>query len=161
MADLCEGSLTPEYWPLVNTSKWIRSNFSPDGYRQRFDIPFPFSHYPDPSVLTAYLEHYQNQRTCKDMLSSMLPCLCIYPPIAAQLFSTLYFTHNPDGSLLKPKASDLPLTVYRWLSDNALESGRACNLLQSALETAFGGISPDPYNKSMFLELEFWSVSRN
>jgi thiaminase len=67
-------------------------------------------------VLKDYIAHYENQNTCQDLISAMLPCLCLYPPIV----STLAKSHE------EYKYAQL---AKKWISYNT-SKGTSCKLAQ-------------------------------
>ncbi len=94
-----------------------------------FDAPSSEARYEIPAVadtppsreLQDYLSHYFAQTSCEAMLSAMLPCLCVYPPL---------YTAVQQRAI----TSNAPLGVRNLIDDNIAIGMAACDLVTSVVD---------------------------
>lgn len=147
---MCKPVLQPDVYSKVET-KLSEFPFNLTYYQNRYGVVL--SSEPDSTVLTDYMNHYKAQKTCTDLLSAMLPCLCIYPPIAKVL------QYNVDSSKAhgEPVVDNTMMTT--WLIDNA-SSGSTCSTLQMALASVSStALRVASYQGSFEFELNFFNQS--
>jgi len=147
---MCQSVLHPDVFSEVET-KLSEFPFNLADYENRYGVVL--SSEPDSTVLTDYMNHYKAQKTCTDLLSAMLPCLCIYPPIA----KVLQYNVNSSKAHGKPVVDNTMVTT--WLIDNA-SSGSTCSTLQMALASKSPtALRVASYQTSFEFELNFFNQS--
>mmetsp|Transcript_27565 Transcript_27565/g.72467 ORF Transcript_27565/g.72467 Transcript_27565/m.72467 type:complete len:250 (-) Transcript_27565:43-792(-) len=146
---LCEGVLSPDAYAAVQDK--LNFPFDQAWYENRYGVTLDSQ--PDSQILTEYMAHYKAQSNCASMLSAMLPCLCIYPPIAKVLQS------NVDAAIKAGKPVVTDSKAVNWLIDNA-SSGSTCSTIQAALNTlGAGSVDAANYATSFRYELDFFNQS--
>eukprot|EP00008_Paramoeba_atlantica_P003188 CAMPEP_0201493162 /NCGR_PEP_ID=MMETSP0151_2-20130828/36244_1 /ASSEMBLY_ACC=CAM_ASM_000257 /TAXON_ID=200890 /ORGANISM="Paramoeba atlantica, Strain 621/1 / CCAP 1560/9" /LENGTH=201 /DNA_ID=CAMNT_0047880349 /DNA_START=213 /DNA_END=818 /DNA_ORIENTATION=- len=138
MGRVCQDDLPPDVLNGLVTS--LNFNFSQDYYEERYQIDMESQHRSP--VLFAYYSYYLSHTECRGILSSMLPCLCIYPAIA----KALSFNFLGDT---------LPFQAQNWLDDN-LNTDHYCTIVQEAVGMV-GGVQARAANGSMKLEIRFFN----
>ncbi|XP_047140403.1 uncharacterized protein LOC101235754 isoform X3 [Hydra vulgaris] len=88
--------------------------FNISEYENFFEIKYSSNDMIFSDVLNKYFEHYAQQQTCKDLVSAMLPCLCLYPTIINALI---------------PNMDQFDPLVKKWIEFNK-SSGTTCKIGQ-------------------------------
>ncbi|XP_047140402.1 uncharacterized protein LOC101235754 isoform X1 [Hydra vulgaris] len=112
--------------------------FNISEYENFFEIKYSSNDMIFSDVLNKYFEHYAQQQTCKDLVSAMLPCLCLYPTIINALI---------------PNMDQFDPLVKKWIEFNK-SSGTTCKIGQNILVDYGIGDAPPliSFNKSVEFE---------
>ena len=108
-------------------------------YEQRYQLSGLTAVLESPEFLE-YKRHYESKTECFEMISAMLPCLCLYPALATEMqdeYDPAYLTERQ----------------LSWLEDNS-SSGTTCRALTQVLGDK---LHHGSYLYSMALELKFFN----
>ncbi|XP_065671454.1 uncharacterized protein LOC136089409 [Hydra vulgaris] len=121
-----------------------KTTFNLSDYEKHFEFKYSSNDMIFSEVLNKYFEHYAKQHTCIELISAMVPCICLYPTIIATLYQNINQFH--------------PL-VRKWMQLNK-SPGNACKIAQNVLIDY--GISNAPplasFNKSIQFEYSLFAV---
>ncbi len=118
MSEVCR-DLPTQALQRLETS--LRFDFNLSEAASRYSVSHLLKSRPS-RVLKEYLDHYFAQHQCLDLLSAMLPCLCLYPTLFSAIqHNTLQNQHT------------LPQGVRAMINDSA-SGGHLCAIVRSVLE---------------------------
>eukprot|EP00042_Codosiga_hollandica_P001136 m.925220 g.925220 ORF g.925220 m.925220 type:complete len:229 (-) comp128808_c0_seq1:88-774(-) len=135
--------------PLYDGLHEFASTFSLDDYAQSYGLNYTGQ--KPSNLLHEYFVHYEQQQTCADVISSMIPCLCVYPAIDKKISQNI----GPQIDTIDPAART-------WLIDN--DSRHSCELAQCVLTSlspshTASEVNEAVYEESMLFEMAVFSNS--
>lgn len=131
---------------------WMYFRLNNTRYETRYGIPVPLDTVPYSDYLTNYINHYLSQTTCADMIASIIPCQCSYPPVASAVWARI----SSGRGQVYPLPSNLGRET--WLNDNIEDFG-SCHLLWGAYHSLNVSIFPiKAYRGAYQWELRFWGL---
>jgi thiaminase len=116
LPELCPNQ--PNATKLVNKLK--STQFTYASFESELGVKYTPDDYTKSQVLKDYIAHYESQHTCKELISAMLPCLCLYPPIVSTLANS-------------PEEYKYVQLAKKWITFSK-SSGTSCRIAQSKFQ---------------------------